>query len=571
MKPVLLLLFSMNILVSRAQLLIRNTSIVDVENKKILPQQDVLIQNGAIAAIGKKLSAPDGTTEMNGSGKWLMPGFVDAHVHFFQSGGIYARPDAVDLRKYKPYEQEIAWTHQNMEHFLRRYTTAGITTVIDVGSTINFLKQRDTFRNKTYAPVIYMTGPLLTTWEPQVYKGLKEDEPFYEMKTPQDARAFVQKQLLYKPDFIKIWYIVMGQNTDSAARVNLPLVQAVIDEAHKHNLRVAVHATERITAQLAVEAGADLLVHGIDDEPVDAAFVSLLKSKKVVLSPTLLVSYGYRNTFGQAYDITPDHFHYAHPHPANSILDFKHLRDTALRERYRLAMQRTAARAGKEDSLLRLNLKRLVEGGVTIATGTDAGNIGTQHVSSYFDELTAMKQSGMNMWQLIQASTINGARAIGKEAEFGSVTKGKRADLLLLSKNPLDSLSNWKNIDWVINKGVALKPDSVLKPSPVELADQQLLAYNAHNLEAFLAPYAEDVEIYDLNTNKLRIKGKEEMRKNYKFLNSPGKLHCNLLNRIVKDNIVIDHEEILTDKGTFYGVAIYETKNGKIAKVWFPR
>ena len=75
------------------------------------------------------------------------------------------------------------------------------------------------------------------------------------------------------------------------------MVQAVIDEAHKHKLRVAVHATERITAQLAVEAGADLLVHGIDDEPVDAAFVQLLKNKNVVLSPTLVVSHGYRKCF----------------------------------------------------------------------------------------------------------------------------------------------------------------------------------------------------------------------------------------------------------------------------------
>ncbi len=571
MKIILLLLFCLSVFSTRAQLLIRNASIVDVENKKVLPPQDVLIQNGTIAAIGKKLSAPAGTEVIDGSGKWLMPGLVDAHIHFFQSGGIYARPDAIDLRKYRPYEQEINWVHQNMESFLQLYTRAGITAVVDVGSTISFLKQKDTFLNKTYAPTVYMTGPLLTTWEPQVYKGLGEDEPFFEMKTPDQARTFVQKQLPYKPDFIKIWYIVMGRNTDSAARANLPLVKAAIEEAHKNNLRVAVHATERITAQLAVEAGADLLVHGIDDEPVDAAFVQLLKNKKVVLSPTLVVSHGYRNAFGQSYHLTPDHFQYAHPTPVNSILDFKHLPDSVLRERYRLVIQGTTARAKKEDSILRLNLKRLVHGGVIIATGTDAGNIGTQHVSSYFDELAAMQQSGMSMWQLLQASTINGARAVGKEGAFGSVARGKRADLLLLTKNPLDSIANWKSIDWVINKGVVLKPDSVRKPSPAELADQQLLAYNAHNLEAFLAAYAEDVEVYDWKTNKLRMKGKDEMRKGYNFLNNPGKLYCNLLNRIVQGNLVIDHEEVLTDRGTFYAIAMYEIKNGKIAKVWFPR
>jgi hypothetical protein len=217
-------------------------------------------------------------------------------------------------------------------------------------------------------------------------------------------------------------------------------------------------------------------------------------------------------------------------------------------------------------------LKKLADAGVIVASGTDAGNIGTQHVSSYYDELKAMQQSGLDAWQLLQASTINGARAVGKEAEFGSIKKGKRADMLLLTKNPLDSVANWKSVELVINKGVVVRPDSVRRTSPEELADQQLIAYNAHNLEAFLVPYAEDVEIYDLTSNKLQVKGKEAMRKQYAFLNNIGTLHCNLLNRIVQGNIVIDHEEILLDGGKrVYGVAIYETENGKIRRVWFPR
>jgi len=571
MKLSLALLFLLTANLLQAQLLIRNATVIDVEAKKLLPAHDVLVQDGRIAAIGKKLKTPPNTQIIDGTGKFLAPGWVDAHVHFFQSGGIYTRPDAIDLRKFKPYEDEIRWTHQNMESFLRRYISAGITTVIDVGSTVNFLKQRDSFTTKTYAPSVYMTGPLLTTWEPQPFKNLKEDEPFYEMKTAEEARAYVQKQLPFKPDFIKIWYIVMGRNTDSAARKHLPLVQAVIDESHKNGLRVAVHATERITALLAVEAGADFLVHGIDDEPVDAAFVQLLKNKKVVLSPTLMVAGNYMNTFGQQQQAKPHDFKYAHPTPLNSILDLKGIPDTNLVNRYKNYVQNNRANTKATDSVLRLNLKRLLDGGVTIATGTDAGNIGTQHASSYFDELQAMKESGFDMWQLLQASTINGAKAVGKEAEFGSVRKGKRADLILLNKNPLDDLANWSNLDWVINKGVAAKPDTVVKSTPVELADQQLLAYNAHNLEAFLAPYADDVEVYNF-PNKLEIKGKEQMRKAYQFLNTTPKLYCRLLNRIVQGNMVIDHEEVwgFGDK-PFYGIAIYEIENGKIKRVYFPQ
>ncbi|HYO21871.1 MAG TPA: amidohydrolase family protein, partial [Flavisolibacter sp.] len=437
---------------------------------------------------------------------------------------------------------------------------------------VSFLKQRDSLRTKAYAPSVFMTGPLLTTWEPEVFQKLGDEEPFSLMKTADDGRRFVQQQLPYKPDFIKVWYIVLGKNKDSAARANLPMVQAVIDEAHKNNLRVAVHATEQITARLSVEAGADYLVHGVEDEPVDAAFVQLLKTRRTVLSPTLVVAGNYNKIFGQTYKPTADDFRYAHPTPLNSSFDLQSVKDTALTKAYKAYVQRTAESAKAEDALRMANLKKLADAGVVIATGTDAGNIGTQHVSSYFDELKAMQQSGLTMWQLLQASTINGAKAVGREAEFGSIKKGKRADLLLLAKNPLDSISAWQSVELVISKGALVKPDSVRKPTPAELADQQLVAYNAHNLEAFLAPYAEDVEIYDLSSNKLQVKGKEQMRKRYSFLNNIGTLYCNLLNRIVEGNVVIDHEEIWADGGKrFYGVAIYETENGKIKKVWFPR
>ena len=66
------------------------------------------------------------------------------------------------------------------------------------------------------------------------------------------------------------------------------------------------------------------------------------------------------------------------------------------------------------------------------------------------------------------------------------------------------------------------------------------------------------------------MKGKDEMRKRYNFLNGVDILHCNLLNRIVDGNFVIDHEEIISKNGKFYGVAIYEIRNGKIVRVWFP-
>ena len=104
MKCLLLLISCFSLLRSSAQLLIRNTTVADVETKKLIAGQDVLVENETIMAIGKKIKVPAGATEIDGTGKYLMPGLVDAHVHFFQSGGLYTRPDAIDLRKEKPSE-----------------------------------------------------------------------------------------------------------------------------------------------------------------------------------------------------------------------------------------------------------------------------------------------------------------------------------------------------------------------------------------------------------------------------------------------------------------------------------
>ncbi len=558
---------------SFAQLLIRNTTLVDVEAKKLRPGQDVLIVDGRITGVGKNLKLPENGVTVDGSGKFLMPGLVDAHIHFFQSGGLYARPDAVDLRKYQPYEKEISWTHSNMEGLLRRYLRAGITTVVDVGANEHFLKQRDSFRNKPYAPAIYMTGPLLTTYEPELYQNLGAEEPFSLMKTVEEARALVRRQLPLKPDFIKIWYIASGKNTDSIARAYLPLVKAVIEEAHAHGLRVAVHATENSTARLAVEAGADFLVHGVEDGPIDPALVQLIRSRGTVLAPTLWVAGNYSRSLGQTYSASSEDRKYAHPTPLNSLMDLPYL-DSNLARRLRsyFSMPATQARDRREDSLRAANLLALHRAGAFIATGTDAGNTGTQHVSSYFDELRAMQAAGMDTWSLLQASTIQGARSMGKEKEFGAIRKGMVADLLLLRQDPTTGIEAWKSIERVINKGVVVEPDSLVRMAPEELADLQLLGYNLHDIETFVSAYSEDVEIYELNTNKLLLKGKKAMREQYgEFFRRVPELHCTLINRMIEGNFVIDHEEITRAGGRKnYGVAIYEVEAGKIRKVWFP-
>jgi imidazolonepropionase-like amidohydrolase len=446
-------------LTSNAQVLIKNVNVIDVGNQKILEGYDVVALNGKITWVGhgRQFKLPRNTTVIDGTGKYLMPGLNDAHVHFFQSGGLYTRPDAMDLRKYRPYKNEIKWAHDHMEDFLAKYLEAGITSVADVGSTFNFLRQRDSLLNKVSVPLIYMTGPLLTTYVPKEFEGLGNDAPFIKMVSVENTVRAVHDEIKHKSDFIKIWYIVTDTNLERGARANFKLVKAAITAAHKNKLRVAVHATERITAQLAVEAGADYLVHDIENEVVQDNFVNLLKNKHVVLCPTLVVGGNYGKVFAGKYSFSNDELKLDNPEQVKTITDYP-LPDTVNGKLMidRLANGQYLARKRTTDSICAVNLKKFVDAGVTIATGTDAGNIGTQHAGSYFTELEAMQRAGLNMWQLITCSTINGAKAMGKENSWGSITIGKRANMILLTANPVQDLGNWRKLSAVINKGVVI-------------------------------------------------------------------------------------------------------------------
>lgn len=554
------------------QTYISNVAIVDVENRKIIPGQTVVLTNETISAIKpfNKIKIPADAAIIDGTGKYLLPGLTDAHVHFFQSGGLYTRPDGLDLRKYSSYEKEINWVHTNMEDLLRRYLQNGITSVIDVGATYNFLKQRDSFSNKWYSPSIYMTGPLLTSYEPEVFKKLKNDEPFKLCNSIEDAKKMLQEQLPFHPDFIKIWYIVNPDSVEASAKKYQPVVKFIIEESHKNNLKVAVHATERFTAQLAVESGCDFLVHDIEDEIVSADFIQLLKAKNIVLCPTLIVADGYDKSFGQKNHFSYNDLKMSNPTQIGSLNDIRHLSDTAYFNNVKrwINSPKSIADAARADSIRMINLKRMADGGVTIVAGTDAGNIGTQHATSLLSELKAMKESGISNWQIIQSATINSSKLFKNNS--GSISIGKRADMLLLNASPIDELENLTKINIVFNKGYAINPDTLIKETPLALVQRQLNGYNSRNIDAFLEPYADDVELY-MFPDKLISKGKESMRKEYNelFEKIPA-LHCEIKERIIQENIIIDKEMVSGMGETkLEATVIYHVRDNKISKVYF--
>jgi len=548
------------------QIIISNVNLVDVKKGKLLAGQAIVINGEKIEQVVPvaKLKPIAGAQIIDGSEKYLMPGMTDAHIHFFQSGGLYTRPDVVDLRSKVPYEKERAFGISNATDYLNRYLRLGITSVIDVGGPMANFSIRDSISKTKLSPNILVTGPLFSMVDRDQFGN---DRPIIKITSTEEADALFKKMLPYKPDFIKIWYIA---SPSLPAEKNFELVKYIATQTHASGLKLAVHATELKTAQLAIDAGADILVHSIDDEIVPDDFVKKLKEKKITYIPTLDVSHGYYKVLAGKLDNHPQDLAWANAFVYGSVTDPEAIPEADMPQVLKMLRQMDIqAREKKEDSVCALNLVKLYKAGVNIAAGTDAGNIGTFHASSYIQELEKMQRFGMTVSEIIKASTINPAIGFGKEHLWGSIEKGKLADILLLKNNPLESLQNLNSIELVFKNGKALVPDSIVKESPEAIVQRQLNAYNARNIDAFIDTYSEDVELYDF-PNTLTVKGKEKMKQRYEgfFKNVPN-LYCEIEKRIVIGNKIIDHEKVRAGTRTLSAVAVYEVENGKIKKVTF--
>jgi imidazolonepropionase-like amidohydrolase len=100
------------------------------------------------------------------------------------------------------------------------------------------------------------------------------------------------------------------------------------------------------------------------------------------------------------------------------------------------------------------NAKQVQDGGVTLAAGTDVGNPGKLHGPSFYRELALLREAGLSPMEVLIAATRNAARAMGREAEVGTLESGKAADLVALSADPLEDVQNYERVRWVIKGGV---------------------------------------------------------------------------------------------------------------------
>jgi imidazolonepropionase-like amidohydrolase len=414
-----------------------NGVLINPHASQIVRNATVIVDGDRIAAAGdaKTTDTPKDARVIDCKGKFILPGYIDTHVHFFQSGGLFTRPDAVDLTKVRPYADEIALIKKNLPDTFARYLRSGITSVVDVGGPFWNFEVRKIANSTAKAPRVAVAGPLISSVSrPQLDLG---DPPIVRIDTPEQAREFVRKLAAQNPDLVKIWYIVDKDHPIDSFR---PIVRATIEESHARKIRVAVHATELETARAAVEEGADVLVHSVTDKLVDDAFVKLLKAHGTILTPTLVVFERYGRTFANKLNLTPEEKAWGNPAVIAS-LDVTNLPPDKIPDRIRTAHADPNAaldRIKKTYDVALKNLKTLEDAGVIVAAGTDAGNIGTIHGPAIFREFQLMREAGLTPMQILQSATANAAKLFGGEIgpKLGAIATGNLADLVILNSNP---------------------------------------------------------------------------------------------------------------------------------------
>ncbi len=422
------------------------------------PNATIVIKEGRILSVMQNatLELPQGATVIDGRGKYVIPGLVDAHVHFFQSGNIYTRPDAMDFNAVVPYAEETARNKARLDATFKVWLASGVTGVVDIGGPFWNFDVRDRADETPAAPRMAVAGPLISMIDrPQLDLG---DPPIIRIDSPEAARALIERQLPRNPDYIKVWFI-HREGDDLAAQE--AIVKAAGDAAHEAGKKLAVHATELLVAKAALRAGADYLVHSVFDQAVDDEFIALAKQNSVMYSPTLFVMQGYSLALSNQWRATPEELERADPEILAAMDDLNDMPADKRPERVRKLMAKPPAQTAPIVAMT--NLRKLMDAGITIVMGTDAGNIGTLHGPSIHREMWLMEASGLTPLEVLRTATTNGAEVLGLEGEIGAIAPGMIADLVIVDADPLADIGNLARVHRTLRDGVVYDPEELMK------------------------------------------------------------------------------------------------------------
>ncbi len=377
-----------------------------------------LIDNGKISNVGRKgeITAPAGAAHVDLTGKTVIPALVDTHTHL---GWTIIKTGRIDADTY---------TKDNLIDHLHRLAYYGVAATqsmgIDPGDTpyevrANPLPDAALFRTAGRGMGRTNAGPGRPYWQPIAYP----------IETEADGRKAVQELADKKVDWVKIW---VDDRNGTVPKLTPPLYRAIIEEAHKHDLRVVAHIYYLADAKELLRAGIDGFAHGIRDKDIDDEFLKLIKDRpSVFVIPNLPdIGTGLKDPVWLGETV-----------PASEVKKFTDA-----------FQKRSAADAKKADDFYAVqarNLKKLSDAGVRIGFGTDSStSVGwTAH-----EELADMVMAGMTPAQVLAAATKTSADIL-KMDQLGTVAAGKSADFIVLDANPLDNIANSRKIAKVYLRG----------------------------------------------------------------------------------------------------------------------
>jgi len=377
---------------------LRGATLIDGSGAAPQSNVTIVIENGRLRDIGTGLTTPAGATVIDLAGKFVVPGIINGHGHVGPA----------------PRDRQ-----------LRQYALYGVTTTTSMAADPDDIVD---YKAKQAAGDLRGARILTVKYRFTTLAGGGSD-----YKTPEAARRKVDEIATHGADFIKVWLDPQGGRVPKLSR---EFVAAVFDQARKHNKLTMAHIVELADARMAVDEGANMLVHNVRDQDIPADFLATLKARNVSVISTLAREEGMFRAGGGATDnpfftksLTPEQV---------AGLDKK--LEALVKDPERAA----SMRAFEQD---KVNVKRLVDAGVRFGFGTDSGGASERYFTQGFFEHRQMElllQAGLTPMQIIQTFSKSTSEMLGIDKDFGTLAKGKAADLLVLAKNPLDDIANMR-------------------------------------------------------------------------------------------------------------------------------
>jgi imidazolonepropionase-like amidohydrolase len=417
---------------AQQSIVLTNATIIDGTGKPAHQNRTVVIRGDRIQEIGAgREHTPSSAKVIDLHGQTIMPLIINTHGHLgLTKGSTQSAANQSD---------------DNIRQQLLRYQEYGVGAMLSMGTDgKRFAEIREQSRRGALPGAdVYTAGMGFGAQNgvPPAAMGFTE---VFRPETPAEARREVAQQAPQKPDFIKVWVDdFWGQYPKMPAEI----YAAIIDEAHKNGLRVAAHVYHLEDARLLVADGVDVLAHSIRDADVDDAFIAEMKKHNVAYIPTLSL----------------DDFAFAYGDSPNWVNDpfFTEALDPGLLEmitspEYKAKVQSNKVTAQEEAALPQAmrNLKKIYDAGILVTLGTDSGAtpIRIQGFAEHM-ELALMVQAGLTPIQAITVATSNAATLLRVADQYGTLAAGKKANFIVLEKDPSHDIHNTQTIRAVWKDG----------------------------------------------------------------------------------------------------------------------